>query len=95
MTYHLFETEVQSISSLNGEALRYFSIGAFLLGIGVNTSVGYILAVPPLSEFGHSLVRWGIGVAFVLSVLCYLLGGWAIWTKRTIIEQIKRETVAK
>lgn len=94
MMYHLFETEVRSISSLNGEALRYFSIGAFLLATDISIVIADIFA-PDLPKIPEPVVHWGVGIIGVLSVLCYGLGGLAVYTKKTVIKQIKAETIVK
>jgi hypothetical protein len=95
MTYHLFETEMKSISALNGEALRYFSVGSFMLAAFLNIIVASVFASPPLSDAGKLLMHYGLWVTGGLSMLCYGLGAWAIRIKVSIINQIKRETVAK
>ena len=94
MMYHLFETEVRSISSLNGEALRYFSIGAFLLATDISIVIADVFAAD-IPKIPDPVVHWGIGIIGVLSVLCYILGGLAVYTKKTIIKQIKAETIVK
>ena len=93
--YHLFETEVRSISALNGEALRYFSIGSFLFATAINILIGYVFAAPPLSQFADGAVRFGIVIIAVIAALLFTLGGWTVYTKSTIIKQIKAETIVK
>lgn len=90
--YHLFETEMKGISALNGEALRYFSFGSFLTSIVVSIVLDYAFSGQQLSELGNILlhkVSWFIGV---LALMCFAAGGWAIWTKYSMIDQIKKET---
>lgn len=96
MTYNLFETEVQSISALNGEALRYFSVGGFVLSCVLNIIVGYGFAGSnPLSEIGKIMLYDGAPLLGLLSALCFGLGSYAIHAKTTIVNQIKSETVAR
>ena len=45
--YHLFETEMESVSVFNGEALSLFLFGAFVLSIFLNIGLIVIFAPPP------------------------------------------------
>ena len=95
MTYHLFETEFKSIASLNGEAIRYFSFGAFSASIFMNIVVSYTFSSSPISESGTLLLKFGSLLTGGLMLLFYVLGAWAIWTKKSIVDDIKRETVER
>jgi len=95
MMYHVFENELQGISSLNAEALRYFSLGAFFLGMILNIVIGYAFSNGPLSELGTLMLHratWFIGV---LALICFAFGGWAVWKRASMVDQIKRETVSQ
>lgn len=90
--YHLFETEMRSISAFNGEALRWFSIASILLNCVIAIIVGYAFTTSPLSEFGKFVLykaSWFIGVT---TIACFFFGGWALRDKKTVITQIKQET---
>jgi hypothetical protein len=95
MTYHLFETEMQSISALNGEALRYFSVGAFVLSCTLTIVIGDGFATDPLTDFGKFMLHWGAPLSALLAMLCFGLGAYAVSTKAALINQIKKETVTK
>jgi len=93
--YHLFETEMESVSVFNGEALRLFSFGAFVLSIFLNIGLIVIFAPAPLSAAVSLYAFWGLILTGGLSLLCFAFGGWALYSKQSIIKQIMRETVAK
>ena len=90
--FHLFQNEVTSISSLNSTALAFFSIGAFLASIVLSIIVGYGFAAGPLSEFGKVLCHQGAWAIGVLSAIFYGWGGYMVYVKKTIVDQIKKET---
>jgi hypothetical protein len=90
--YHLFDTEMRSISGFNGEALRWFSIGSFCLNCVLAIVIDYAYATAPLSEFGKAVLY---KVAPFLGVIVIGSFGFAIWAlcqKKALIDQIKRET---
>jgi hypothetical protein len=95
MTYHLFETEMRSISAFNGEALRYFSLGSFAFSCTLNIVIGYGFATGPLPAFGQFILHWGLPLTGALGALCFGLGVYALREKATLIKQIESETVAK
>jgi hypothetical protein len=90
--YHLFETEMQSISVFNGEALRWFSFGSFFLNCIIAVVIGWCYSSGPLSAFGEFMVKKGVWYLGVLTVACFGYGFWVIYQKHTLIAQIKRET---
>lgn len=92
MMYHLFETEMQSISAFNGQALRYFSFGSFLLSICLNIGIAYYFYAPPVPPMIARGAGYGIFATLVLSVMCFGFGVWALCTKRGLIRQIREET---
>jgi hypothetical protein len=94
MTYVVFETEMKSISALNGGALRWFSIGAFMLMACLNILVANAFGYP-IPEVGEMVIRWCIWVTGGASVLCYIFGGISILSRHSVIEQIKNETRKK
>jgi hypothetical protein len=92
MTFHLFETEFKTISALNGEALRWFSIGTFLLSIVANIIVSYSFASLPISEGARFVFKFGLVLTDDGTILSFIFGFWSVWTKKTIIDDIKKET---
>jgi hypothetical protein len=94
MTYHLFETEFKSISALNGEALRWFSIGTFALSIFMNIVVSYLL-VSMVPDIAKLLLPYGLLFFGGISVISFFCGGWAIYSKNNIVKDIKNETIER
>jgi len=90
--YHLFETEMQSISAFNSEALRWFSIGSLSLNCVIAIIIGYAFATSPLSEFGFAVLHYGAPFLGILTAACFGFGIWAVVQKKTLINQIKKET---
>jgi hypothetical protein len=90
--YHVFESEMKSISSLNAQALAWISAGSFCLSIAANICVSSIFATQPLSDAATLVVRYGLTAAIGLSVICYFFGGWAILRRRSTVKQIEDET---
>lgn len=90
--YHLFETEMQSISAFNGEALRWFSFGAFFLNCIIAVVVGWCYSSGPLNAFGAFMVAKGIWYLAVLTLASFGYGFWIIGQKHSLMAQIKRET---
>ena len=93
--YHLFETEMQTISSMNNQALFYFSTGSFFITIVFSIIVGYAYASPPLSELGNFLLYKGTWFTGIISLALFVAGGCCLRSKNSLIEQIKRETTVK
>lgn len=92
MMYHLFETEMKSISSLNTVALSLFSIGSFLATCVIGIVIGWGFATPPLTDFGTFMIVRGVYFIGALALMCFGFGGWAIYRKNSMIDDIKRET---
>jgi len=90
--YHLFETEMKSVSAFNGEALRYFSFGSFLLALFLNIAVAYFFFPPPVPVAIALGAKYGLFASGILSAMCFGFGVWALCTKQSLIGQIKKET---
>lgn len=90
--YHLFETEMESISAFNGEALRWFSIGSLCLNCVIAILIGYAFVTSPLSEFGALVLYYAAPFLGVVTIASFGFGMWAILTKKGLIEHIKTET---
>src|SRR5579859_2386834 len=93
--YHLFKTEMESISAFNGEALRWFSIGSLGLNCVIAIVIAYAFATSQLSEFGTFVLHYGAPFLGVATVASFGFGVWAIRAKKTLIEQIEAETVTE
>lgn len=79
-------------STDNAEALRYFAAGSFLVSIVISIVIDYGFSAKELSELGNILlykVSWILGIG---ALACFAFGGWAVWTKISMINQIKEET---
>jgi len=94
MMYHLFETEMQSLSAFNAEALRWFSFGAFFLNCIIAVVIGWCYSNGPLNSFAQFMVDKGVWFLVVLTIACFAYGFWVVHQKRTLIAQIKKETRA-
>jgi hypothetical protein len=90
--YHLFETEMNSVSAFNGEALRWFSFGAFFLNCIIAVVVGWCYSSRPLNAFAEFMVKKGVWLLALLTVASFAYGFWIVHQKHNLIEQIKRET---
>jgi hypothetical protein len=91
MMYHLFETEMKQISALNAIALAFFSIGSFVfsVAIGITINGAFSTSPPPLGQFLYTkVVCWLV----ITTVLLFGFGTWAIITKKSAINLIKKET---
>jgi hypothetical protein len=92
MMYHLFESEMKSVSTFNSVALVCFSVASFLLNSMIAIVIGWGFSSQPVSEFGSFMIRKGIYFIGVLALILLAAGAWMVLSKRSIIEQIKRET---
>jgi hypothetical protein len=93
MTYHLFESEMRQISSLNAQAVAFFSLGAFCLAILVDIEVGAAFATFPLSEIGKLFFKWGAVLCGGLAFIFYGFGVYFLHQKRSATDLIKKETM--
>jgi hypothetical protein len=92
MMYHLFESEMVSVSSLNTVALSFFSVGAFLASCVIAIVIGWGFAPSPLSEFASFMCHRAVYFVAILSLMLFGFGIWAVWRKKGIIDLIKKET---
>lgn len=90
--YHLFETEMQSISSFNSEALRWFAIGTFIFQTVVGVALDWIFETAPLSDFVKRLLPVIVTILVLITIVCYAFGVWAVWQRKKLVDQIKAET---
>jgi len=93
MTYQLFETEMERISSLNSQAVLRFSIAGFCLSIAFNLAIQTLFSASPLSESAHIVSLWGLVASVVFSVMFYVGGYVSVRERKTDIERIKREHI--
>jgi hypothetical protein len=89
--YHLFETEMRSISEFNEETLRWFSIGSFCLNAVIAIVIGYAYVTSTMSEFGHFCYKMAPFLGIV-AFTCFGFGTRVLFQKKAVINQIKRET---
>ncbi len=90
--YHLFETELQSISSFNSEALRWFAIGTFAFQTLIGFTLDWIFEAAPLSDFLKRLLPLVVAILILMTIACYAFGVWAVWQRKKLVDQIKAET---
>ena len=94
MMYHLFETEMQSISAFNGQALVWSSLGSLFLNSVIAILIGYAFTTGQMSELGQLCLYKVAPFLGVLALICFGGAVYVICKKRTLISQIKRETRA-
>lgn len=90
--YHLFESEMKSISAFNGVALACFSVFSALLNVTVAIFIGWGFSATPLSEFGDTMIHKGVWYVLLLALIFLLTGVYAIYTRMSVVKQIKNET---
>lgn len=93
--YHLFETEMRSISAFNGEALRWFSIGSLCLNCIIAIVIGWGYTDAPLSDFAAFMVHKAVWFIGAITIASFGFGIWALCQKKNMIDQIKAETRAE
>jgi ABC-type dipeptide/oligopeptide/nickel transport system permease component len=94
MMYHLFESEMKSVSAFNGTALSCFSIGSFLLSAIFSIVIGWAFSTKPISEFGNFMLHEASWYIAAVTLIFFGCGLYCLRSKKSIIEQIKRETVS-
>jgi len=92
--YHLFENELDSISGFNAVALTWFSIGSFFVNMILAILIGYAFATLPLTELGDILLHKVTYALGALSLMCFGGGTWAVYTRKSITDKIKKETIS-
>jgi len=90
--FHLFDTEMDSISAFNGQALVWSSLGSLLLNIVIAILIGYVFATDQMSEMGKLMVYKVAPFIGVLSLICFGGAIYVICRKRALIDKIKQET---
>lgn len=90
--FHLFDTEMDSISAFNGQALVWSSLGSLLLNIVIAILIGYAFTPGPMSEMGALMVYKAAPFIGVLAVVCFGGAVYVICRKKALIDKIKRET---
>jgi len=90
--FHLFDTEMDSISAFNGQALVWSSLGSLLLNIVAAILIGYAFVSGPMSEMGLLMVYKVAPFVGVLSLICFAGAIYVICRKKTLIAKIRRET---
>ncbi|MFZ1005410.1 MAG: hypothetical protein WAN65_01150 [Candidatus Sulfotelmatobacter sp.] len=91
--YHLFESEMKSISGFNGVALGCFSVGSFFLNSAVAILIDWGFS-GQVSEQGNLMIHKVIFAVSILSIVFFVFGGYALWSRRSVVKQIKKETVS-
>lgn len=92
--YHLFENELDSISTFNAQAVGCFSVGSTLIGFIFSIVVSYGFSGQSISELGQFLLyktSWFLGL---IAIMCYALGVWFLIKKKSIVARVKAETNA-
>jgi hypothetical protein len=92
--YHLFESEMASVSALNGVALTCFSISSLFLNAAIAIFVGWGFSSTPLSELGHLMLSKVVWYVLLFALLVFGGGIYCVFTKKSIVDQIKKETVS-
>lgn len=90
-SYLILDSELKTISILNGAATLLFSAGSFCLSVGVGMAINLFVSDSPsavAAKYGNAIER----VAFYATAALYVLGIAMIVCKRSEIKQIKRES---
>ncbi len=92
MMYHLFESEMKSISHFNSLALASFTVCGFFVNTVIATVLGWGFATGQLTEFGAFMIHRGVYWLAVLGSIFFFFGIAAIWHRKSVTDLIKRET---
>ena len=92
MHYNLIESELKIVSHLNGVALASFSFGSFWLSLLSSIWISYAFSGDPTPVTAVILVHWATLPCLVMTLGSYLLGGWSIYQRKTLVTDIKNET---
>jgi hypothetical protein len=94
MMYHLFESEMKSVSAFNGVALTCFSVSSFLLNSVIAIVIGWGYSGKDISEFGTFMFHKALWYIAVLALIFFAGGVYAICIKKSVVDQIKQETAS-
>lgn len=93
--YHLFETELQSVSAFNGEALRWFAIGTFLVNIVIAITCNWISAVSPLPDYLKPILSKVEVFLVLMALVSYGFAIWALLQRKRLIDQVKKRNKSR
>jgi hypothetical protein len=91
MVYAVFETEVDSLSSLNAQATVFFSVGTGLLSFAAAIWINraFYTDIPPAAQLATSV---GAPILLALSVVFFGLAGHAWYSRSKIIRRVRSQT---
>jgi hypothetical protein len=91
--YAVFETEVETLTSLNAQATVYFSVGSALLsfGVGIWTAA---LFTEKLSAEAAVATKVGVPILGLLAIASFGLAVSAWYKRKKTIDSIKQQSVA-
>lgn len=92
--YHLFDTEMDTISRFNALALAAFSMSSVLLNVILSIIISYGFSSPPVSELGEFLLHKVTLFLSLALLICVVFGVCAVLSRRSTVNKIKRETVS-
>jgi hypothetical protein len=90
--YHLFDTEMDSVSAFNAQALFWSSLGSLFLNSVIGIVIGYCFAPQPLSDIGFLMVHRVAPFVGVAALICFGAAVWSILSKNKLVNKIKKET---
>jgi hypothetical protein len=88
------EVDIKAISTDGTVANVAFALGSFLLGVGADILISYG-SIEKLTDLGTFMLHDATVILFGGWAFCYAFGGYMLYQKKTIWDQIKRESKAK
>lgn len=92
VTYHVFETELMTITALNSHAISQFSIGSALAAFVANILIAFTFSGDNVGDIGKFLFHYVSWICGTLAAAFYGFGILSLRQKKSLIDQIKRET---
>src|ERR1700743_227525 len=95
--YDLTENEISTISAWNTQSTIVFSIGSFLLSQALSIILGISATKEGVTRtpIESVLCTYVMPTCFLIAVGCFILGGYLLWSRKSILTVVKNETKAK
>ena len=89
--YPTSDNELENLSFINSLSITSFSIGSFLLSWPITIWINlHLSTVTPGVEALFSKIAW---ILLILSIVCFGFGLYSLKKRKTIIENIKNESI--
>jgi len=89
--YAIQDGELNNISGHNRTATIAFSIGSAFFAAALTIWLESKFNTPVTPEM-ITLVYWGPKFSLVAGLACYVFAGNALWTRRSIIDTVRKES---